>query len=274
MKKFLLTLFLAVTMLMPAALVQAEVIYDWNYATTASLTNMQWSESVFPTAPLPQAIGGEVNGGYLEYRWGQFTGAEINQNSGLGVGGHSGAIKAGDSSVPGITITHFNNPIVMGISTLESGTISASVTLSAGGGVSYTVNSSLSFQFFETPNEIDDEFGNGIPTEFSDDIFFMTEAEVMKAAGSFIHDGELYVVSLHSNLTALTGEYLRMAQEAGGYGADVMLFGWTTKEGASFSDGYELSLSVTNSPVPVPAAVWLMGTGLAGLVAMKRRNRS
>lgn len=27
------------------------------------------------------------------------------------------------------------------------------------------------------------------------------------------------------------------------------------------------------SPVPVPAAVWLTGTGLAGLMAMRRRNR-
>lgn len=36
---------------------------------------------------------------------------------------------------------------------------------------------------------------------------------------------------------------------------------------------YEMSYSTyESSAVPVPAAVWLMGTGLAGLVALKRRN--
>lgn len=272
MKKLLLSLCISAAMLMSAALAQAAVIYDWSYSATASLTDMQFSTPVIVTAPGPSTVGGAINGGYAEYRWGQND--DVSKNSGLRVEGHNSTVTANGVSSAGITITHYNKPVTMGVSTLEGGTISASITFSAGAGASYTVNTSLSFSFFETPNELEDSSGAAIPTEFTDDIFFMTASEVMKSVGSFVHDGERYVVSLQSSLQPLTGEYLRMAQEAGNYSSDTILYGWTTKEDKDFTNNYELSLTVTHAPVPVPGAVWLMGTGLAGLVGLRRRNRS
>ncbi|MDT8283315.1 MAG: VPLPA-CTERM sorting domain-containing protein [Gammaproteobacteria bacterium] len=37
--------------------------------------------------------------------------------------------------------------------------------------------------------------------------------------------------------------------------------------------GVPLSLSITPSAVPVPAAVWLFGSGLLGLVGVARRRK-
>lgn len=268
MKKILLTLCVSAAMLMPAALAQADVIYDWSYSTTVVLKDMQWSDSYATDRP-GQAVGAEINGGYAEYRWGQYINGEIDKNSGLTVQGFSDTITAGGESASGLLITHFNNPIVEGLPTPTSGTIYTTVELSAGSGIAYTVNSSLSFSFFETPNE--NEAGDG-PSLYPNDIFFMTESEIMKSVGSFVHDGERYSVYLSSNLQALEGEYLRMAQEYGGYSSDTALYGWTTVEGETLSNAYELSLTIMHAPVPLPGAIWLMGSGIAGLVALRRRN--
>ena len=37
--------------------------------------------------------------------------------------------------------------------------------------------------------------------------------------------------------------------------------------------GYDINFRVTGSPVPVPAAVWLLGSGLLGLAGLRRRSR-
>ena len=41
-----------------------------------------------------------------------------------------------------------------------------------------------------------------------------------------------------------------------------------------YADMLIFEYELRSPPVPVPAAVWLMGTGLAGLVALKRKKSS
>lgn len=40
---------------------------------------------------------------------------------------------------------------------------------------------------------------------------------------------------------------------------------------AELTDSY--ILSATGNPVPVPAAIWLLGSGLAGLAGLRRTRR-
>lgn len=55
---------------------------------------------------------------------------------------------------------------------------------------------------------------------------------------------------------------------AGNMGAE-----WFAFEGTQYSERYELDI-VNTSAVPVPAAVWLFGSGLLGLIGISRRNEA
>lgn len=201
--------------------------------------------------------------GHEAYRWGDSS----SKNSGLTVAGSSGSIGTDGGAVDGVTVTHHNTAISGTYKTLTQGTIFTTVALSSPEtNVSYTVGSALDFYFLETPND-----GKGT----DNDIFFMTQAEIIKSLGSFNVDGVDYYVSIYTKLQALTGDYLKLAQQSLGVSSDTVLYGWTTLEGQTLLNGYDLKLTVSLNPpaVPVPAAVWLMGTGTAGLAAMKRRQR-
>lgn len=260
MKKRLLVLCMSVAMLVCATVAQAAVVYDWSYTTVGVVKDVSWTTDRQDGDA--GGVGAPINGGYTEYKWGG-----AGANSGLTIDSYSGAIVTEGTSQGGIRITHFNEPIYDTFKTLAGGTIFTTIELSGDGGLAnYKVNSSISFGFFETPND-----GVG----YDDDIFYMTASEIMKGVGDFTYNGERYYVYLHSSVKALEGEYLRMAQEHGGYDFGTILYGWTTKEGETYSNGYDLTLRISQTPpnVPVPAAVWLMGTGLAGLAAMKRRGK-
>lgn len=265
MKKVLLTLSLVCAVFMSAATAQADsIIYNWNYTSTAFLTNMEFDNSA------NQGVAGTTNGtahdfngvsGNTSYVWGQAGGA----NSGLTVAGASGQIVTDGSAVAGVEVTHHNNTLAYGYKSLVSGTIFTVVELQAGN-QTIVGSSALNFRFYETVN-------TGV---HDDDIFFTTAAEINSSLGSVELDGVKYYISLYTKMQALTGDTLAFAQQYAGVSADTMLYGWTTPEGGTVEKPYELSLHVSTTPpvVPVPGAVWLMGTGLAGLAALRRRNKA
>lgn len=254
-------------LLVPAT-AMADVITDWSYNASVVLTDIKWGDGwegiagpvgSSSTLSYDTPGGKESVTGHGAYRWGNSD----TINSGVSVEGSSGTISTNGSSIKGISVTHSNKTLTFGYKQLVSGTIFTAVTLT-GGGETHTVGSALDFHFLETMN-----YGVG----YDDDIFFMTQAEIMKSLGSFKIDGVDYYVALYTRLGELTGKYLEMARNALGVGDDVMLYGWTTEEGQSLTNAYDLKLTVSLTPpsVPVPGAVWLMGTGIAGLAAMRRR---
>lgn len=66
-----------------------------------------------------------------------------------------------------------------------------------------------------------------------------------------------------SDVTGFTGQLVA----AGNMGAE-----WQDFEGTQYSERYDLSI-VNTSVVPVPASVWLFGSGLIGLIGVARRKK-
>lgn len=98
--------------------------------------------------------------------------------------------------------------------------------------------------------------------------------------GSINKDGQdyfFYAVADISQMekTKLTGELYEEARANIGAPVGTPLYGWFAKPGASVHFKFDIVVTdkdMAPAAVPVPAAVWLMGTGVAGLVALRRRN--
>ena len=56
---------------------------------------------------------------------------------------------------------------------------------------------------------------------------------------------------------------------SGNVGAD-----WAAFDGTPYTEKFNITLNGTAAVVPVPAAVWLFGSGLLGLVGVARRKKS
>ncbi|BBO86523.1 hypothetical protein DSCO28_70890 [Desulfosarcina ovata subsp. sediminis] len=94
-------------------------------------------------------------------------------------------------------------------------------------------------------------------------------------SGTTLTTGEQYAVVIFDPDDDLWGYVVRWNSSNDLYDEGSALFN------ASFSaheplapdaNGYDLNFRVTAAPVPIPAAVWLLGGGLLGLIGIRRRS--
>lgn len=101
--------------------------------------------------------------------------------------------------------------------------------------------------------------------------------------GSIVQNGKeyfFYAVNDMSKLkkSELEGNLYDQALANIGGAADTELYGWFAKPGGNIHFKFDIivtdkDLAPSPPSVPVPAAAWLMGTGLAGLAALRRRSQ-
>lgn len=271
MKKLLITLAVICAMLVPVATAQAEKIDRWTATTVVAYDNMNFVSGSYPpgySATYEHTVGGKKL--YSYYRWG-----ETNPPNALS-GGSFGPYYLNTGQSDGRRAYSYvtNNPVPITSTALKSGDVVIGTTLKHNSmSEAYEIVTTLHFGYFETLNR---------PDGTKSDVFFITDKWLAEATtphtftvGDHVYEFKLTVEGDH--LEKLTGAALNTAKsQISSYDYNSVIYGMIIPEAISYSLFYNVEV-IYKGPktpvVPIPGAVWLMGTGLAGLVAVRRRQK-
>lgn len=243
---------------MVATSAQAAPIVEWAYEVETT-----WTGSTFT------AGGGSQTTNDTQLSWGQTGGTEPwdggEDRSGLeieDVSPQPGTVFTNGAVAPTSTITHFNSSISGSFATLDTATLSTSLSLAAvdpafGPILADTID--FEIDFIETENSSP----CGFPVDsICDDIFVI---ELGSLTNQFEVLGITYnisIVTLSGNITPLPDDTCAAAGVANG------CLGFTTPEGEITP--VEFGILITQ--VPAPGALALLGLGLLGLGIARRRK--
>ena len=155
------------------------------------------------------------------------------------------------------TFTHLNNPIFA--PSIEAATLKVDFVLDINGTSTGVLSSIFNFAHWETDNGASpcaNGGANGAGVNVNGCADRVTFALNPSLSDSFLVDGTQYVLNISSFLIG---------------GSPASEF-WTT-ERATNSAGLQGRIVERSSVVPIPAAAWLLGSGLLGLFGLARRKQ-
>lgn len=266
MKRVLCVFALACAMLLPAGLARAGVVDMWDYTATFSFVDVvmeNGDNSNMWNSGSTLGWGDKDSGNYREF--------SLHTNGPDSMY----AVYGADSHFNNWMAPHMEMANPLGYANLMSASVRVSFALTPDNGSGDVVNVSVDMPFYFA--SLEDDYGQGMNYMVVLDNGNWTYIDPVE----FVYDGMVYEIVLfwnqdfhgHSTASWTPAEGIRNIL---GLGADQEFHVMHMADGEGWYMEMWIGVDTLDiraaSAVPVPAAVWLMGTGLAGLMALKRRN--
>lgn len=279
MKKLLSSIAVAAAMISATAVQAGPVVTQWGYNVAS---NWVTTSTVFGGGNGTQVNTPDV------ISWGG-TSAYTNINPGPSIARSAIAIEAGTIGAPstglvntngaalppggspiglGSLVAHYNNTLNSTFSTLKKTRLNSTLTLNPNlptpGGTLPAFSVGFGIDFIETPNSAGGCFTGSIST--CDDIFIL---DLPSLSQSFAFDGNIYTVNQFTTSGSL-GPLSNAACAAAGVAAGCI--GFVTEEGKRNEAQFGFNITVRPQVIPEPGSIALLGLGLLGVAAIRRRK--
>lgn len=274
MKRLFLVFALLASLTLIAGTASAANTKWYGQNTSATITDVVWNAIGGNTsATKPKTVNGEA--GYGQYNWGNGLKAQADTHSvdknfdldlrnvaGYGYYGYELNYLHMDFDTAKLGVSG-NQIAPTKITTYIATDFSYGGYASSKNPVRDTLGASIDFYYKETAQGT---------------LVYMVDYFVK--LGSINYGGDDYYFyavadATYMQKTKLTGALYDEALADLGAAAGTPLYGWYVKAGGHIHFKFDIVVTdkdMAPAAVPVPAAAWLMGTGIAGLVALRRRN--
>jgi PEP-CTERM motif len=282
MKKLLSSIAVAAAMISATAVQAGPVVTQWGYNVAS---NWNTGSTVFG----PGASAGQINSNDLISWGGTGNHTIIGQNP--GIARSAIAIEAGTLGTPsvglvntngtalppggtpiglGSLVAHYNNTLNASFSTLKKTRLTSTLTLNPNlptpSGPLPAFSVGFGIDFIETSNVAGSCFTGSVTT--CDDIFVL---DLPSLSQSFTFDGNVYTVNQFTTSGTL-GPLSNAACAAAGVASGCI--GFVTEEGKRNEAQFGFNITVRPQQIPEPGSIALLGLGLLGVAAIRRRKAS